>query len=1376
MSDQVLQNKAEISLDPSDFEGNARKINAALAQIAATSRQVNAGFQSINTSSSATTSRFSSLASQTQAMRAGMNSLGAALNTTSNGMASLRNRIGQLNAATQANTGATRANTASITALGTHITALQASVDQLSQHMARAATTTTQAGNAARNAAGGWGMLGQAVAALSFGIIAKEAVQLTDAYRSLQQRLTITTAGIASSAGAMADVSRIARETRAAIDDVGLLYAKVANAGKNFGATQTQVARVTETVSKGLRVFGASAAETSSTITQLGQALASGRLQGDEFRSMTENAPALMDILAKSTGKPRAELKKLGSEGKLTSDIIIKAFGDQSPAIAQLDRDFAKLPVTVSESMTLVKNSIEVALGTSDKMVGITKALSGGLQVLANNMTTILPIIGALSMAVGVGMVTNFVAARIAAGSLGASLLGAFGGGIGLLITGATIGLSALAVGSMDANRTIDMLADSTAKAGGNSRVTGVEALMAARGVASFGGAAGVAAGKLWDMASAARAAAIETAKLKLQKSSADFRTANSLTDRGFVRAQERDASVLNDSNASFGEQMGAIGSQLQRGWSKIWAPRQERVIAARNQAFTNMQEDFRSLQEAASAPMESYIPKIDPPVSSGKKDKKKGAKGDPIGDFWRNMEKDRDLAAATAFQEAQITKEFELQNAAHRKLNDAEKTRIASLLEQTRQAKLLKDMMERTQDLSVQNAADEASLWAKANGATDDQMNLEKALNEFRQRAVKERISTESELYRTREGEYRKELERANQLKSIQRGLDYAASQSPEMRNIRAGDELRNRRADLDAAYNAPNSTLTARDYKLGLRGIENDQRKLANEWYTSMGESISGVADLFGEKMGAKIDKLGKLMDAVVKAASGDMSGFGSLGKLVGLFTTKKDGSKNALGDQMSDAMNDTLGGIGRAIGLGNRKTDRVADASDATATNTQDIVVMGKKLPSQLASTLTSALIGAGIGGAMGGTAGSIGGALGGAAAQELFGKTLGAFAGPLGGIIGGLGGSLIGGLFKSKKQGSSTLQIGADGKAYGSDAVGKGSSAKAAAAQLSGGLAGQLNSLAETLGATLGTANVSLGYRPGHKAPAYRVDTTGRGGVKGNQVLAFESEAEAIAFALKDAIQDGVLVGLSDFAQKAVNALDIDAAVDLVGAYKNITSELDAMNDPLGASVRSLNSDLDSLVKRMTGVGASGTDLAKVEEYRAKKLNQIMEDNLSSIKDFQKSLMGDQGGVTLANQLAAAQTEYNKYRTDILAGKTVDQDKFTAAGSEVNSLASQLYGSVTQQYQSIRTDMLAVTNALIANVSNAVNGFNPGSNIASIDANRTDIADQTAVLAGYAATGNDLLGEVVALLKQGVAIGGNYSGGAESVAINGRVAMY
>lgn len=67
-------------------------------------------------------------------------------------------------------------------------------------------------------------------------------------------------------------------------------------------------------LSKGLSLSGATAEEAGSAMLQLSQAFGSGKLQGDEFRSLAESMPMLLDIIAKSMNVPRGKLKDLASE------------------------------------------------------------------------------------------------------------------------------------------------------------------------------------------------------------------------------------------------------------------------------------------------------------------------------------------------------------------------------------------------------------------------------------------------------------------------------------------------------------------------------------------------------------------------------------------------------------------------------------------------------------------------------------------------------------------------------------------------------------------------------------------------------------------------------------------------------------------------------------------------------------------------------------------------------------------------------------------------------------------------------------------------------------------------------------------------------
>nr|DAT52193.1 MAG TPA: Tail tape measure [Caudoviricetes sp.] len=101
-------------------------------------------------------------------------------------------------------------------------------------------------------------------------------------------------------------------------------------------------------------IGGASAENQKFALLQLQQALASGRLQGDEFRSITENAPILQDMIAKTMGITRGELKDLSTQGAITADIIKKAVLDNAD---EIEERFGRMPKTWADHMTEIKNT-----------------------------------------------------------------------------------------------------------------------------------------------------------------------------------------------------------------------------------------------------------------------------------------------------------------------------------------------------------------------------------------------------------------------------------------------------------------------------------------------------------------------------------------------------------------------------------------------------------------------------------------------------------------------------------------------------------------------------------------------------------------------------------------------------------------------------------------------------------------------------------------------------------------------------------------------------------------------------------------------------------------------------------------------------------
>lgn len=179
------------------------------------------------------------------------------------------------------------------------------------------------------------------------------------------------------------------------------LYTNSARALSNLGKSQEEVLKFTNAVSLAMGVGGKSATEQASAILQLGQAMQSGVLQGDEFRSLAENAPIILDLVAEKLGKTRAEVRELASEGAITSEVIYNALADATPKLQAM---FDKMPVTISGSLERVSNNYKKFV---DKFVNNTTGLSSvvvkSLLGMADNFETLAK--GAVAVA-GVALVS----------------------------------------------------------------------------------------------------------------------------------------------------------------------------------------------------------------------------------------------------------------------------------------------------------------------------------------------------------------------------------------------------------------------------------------------------------------------------------------------------------------------------------------------------------------------------------------------------------------------------------------------------------------------------------------------------------------------------------------------------------------------------------------------------------------------------------------------------------------------------------------------------------------------------------------------------------------------------------------------------------
>lgn len=276
------------------------------------------------------------------------------------------------------------------------------------------------------------------------GAVLNEMKKLADTWQESLNK--IKSAGVSEAfSGAVAnEIADIATRSRTGFAEVADLYARLTRTGKEFGATQGEIAVATETVAKALKISGASASETQATLVQLGQALGSGRLQGDELRSILENAPVVAQAIAKEFGVAIGQLKDLGSEGKLVSDRVFKALVSAQPDI---EAAFAKTQASISDSFTLLQNAALKFVGNSKQMGAAAQAASASIQFLAKNIDGVATAAAAVGAVVASRLVAQGLAPMVA--QIGASVTAATAASTAITAIGVRAQLAATSVAAL---------------------------------------------------------------------------------------------------------------------------------------------------------------------------------------------------------------------------------------------------------------------------------------------------------------------------------------------------------------------------------------------------------------------------------------------------------------------------------------------------------------------------------------------------------------------------------------------------------------------------------------------------------------------------------------------------------------------------------------------------------------------------------------------------------------------------------------------------------------------------------------------------------------------------------------------------------------
>jgi len=217
-------------------------------------------------------------------------------------------------------------------------------------------------------------------------VAARALVQAGDTLTQGLSRLQNATGSVARAGQVYEALYRNALSTGVAVSESVDAFQRFSIAAREIGATSDQVVRLVGGLQRVAIVSGASAQEVSSATLQLAQALASGVLQGDELRSILEAMPLLAEGLARELGVSIGELRKLGSEGKLTAERVFPAL---LRATEQLGAELDRAPLSLGRAFGQLTAATEGFLGQLDRAIGLSIALARALSAAARAVDSV---------------------------------------------------------------------------------------------------------------------------------------------------------------------------------------------------------------------------------------------------------------------------------------------------------------------------------------------------------------------------------------------------------------------------------------------------------------------------------------------------------------------------------------------------------------------------------------------------------------------------------------------------------------------------------------------------------------------------------------------------------------------------------------------------------------------------------------------------------------------------------------------------------------------------------------------------------------------------------------------------------------------------
>lgn len=290
------------------------------------------------------------------------------------------------------------------TAVGANLSKTQKDAEALAKSLNKAAKAGDDLGSSI-------GRIAAVAAATTIGALVAGVIHLSDEYTVLQNKLKTVTDGEEELNQKTEETFALAQRLRTEWAATAQVYGRIQRSTEELGLSEDQVMKITENLSKAIKVSGATANETKSVLLQLGQAFGSGKLNGDEFRSVMENATEVGNVLAASLGVTRGELKALSSAGRITSAVLAKAFLSNHKVFSE----FSEAIPTFAERFEMMRNAAIKAVGEWAKQSSLVSAFGKAIEFATNHIDVFLRVAASLGVLLTGALVAYAIPKAIAA-------------------------------------------------------------------------------------------------------------------------------------------------------------------------------------------------------------------------------------------------------------------------------------------------------------------------------------------------------------------------------------------------------------------------------------------------------------------------------------------------------------------------------------------------------------------------------------------------------------------------------------------------------------------------------------------------------------------------------------------------------------------------------------------------------------------------------------------------------------------------------------------------------------------------------------------------------------------------------------------------